>query len=96
MLIPDYYYKYFVDKFSIPQYTCEPATLTYASIQTPYLCNCNGQNYVSMPRLSIDIQPDHTQIHKSPKEYMMLPFIQYYNNDSSQCLLAIASTENFP
>lgn len=69
---------------------------TYASIQSPYLCNCNGQNYVSMPTVALDIASDHYIFEKDPKQYMMLPFIQYNNNDSSQCLLAIANSEDFP
>ena len=48
-----------------------------------------------MPILGLDLADQFYTFEKGPKEYMMLPFVQYMNDDNSQCLLAIANGADF-
>lgn len=53
LLLNEVYYNYFIDVFDVPQYTCHPSPTSYIGIQTPYLCYCNGNNYQSMPSVTL-------------------------------------------
>ena len=48
-----------------------------------------------MPLIGLDLADQYYLFENGPKDYMMLPFIQYFNNDSSQCMLAIANSADF-
>jgi len=48
-----------------------------------------------MPSIQLDLFKKQYMFRKDPKDYMMLPFIQYLNYDKTVCMLAIANGADF-
>ena len=48
-----------------------------------------------MPSIEFELANQQYTFAKSPKEYMMLPFIQYKDQDQTMCMLAISNGADY-
>ena len=61
-LLPEFFFKYFMDTFMIPAYTCDkmvdlpyPNGLNYPGLTDTYSCFCNNGDYHTMPEINLQV-----------------------------------------
>ena len=90
-LLPEFFFKYFMDTFMIPAYTCDkmlPADLSYPGLSNTYSCFCNNGDYHTMPEINLQVTEKNFQYDMQPQDYMFLPYLNY-TVPMSLCVLGI-------
>ena len=78
--LPEYFYKYFMNVFMLPAYTCDKLDATqmqYPGLTDTYSCYCNNGDYHTMPTLNFEIRDKDFQYDIDPSAYMYLPYLNY-------------------
>ena len=92
--LPEYFYKYFMDIFMLPAYTCDKLDSTqmqYPGLKDTYSCYCNNGDYHTMPTFNFEIRDKDFQYDLDPSAYMYLPYLNY-TQPMSLCVLGVQET----
>ena len=68
-LLPEFFFKYFMDTFMIPAYTCDKmlaSDLAYPGLSNTYSCFCNNGDYHTMPEINLQVTGDNFQYDMQP------------------------------
>lgn len=91
LVLPDFFYQYFLDTFMLPAYTCDamrPQDLVYPGKAQTYSCYCNNGDFHAMPTINVELGKVGYQFDVGPDNYMNLPYLNY-TQPMSLCVLGI-------